>query len=39
MGHFGDDPQANGMAWYGKTKPNTTKTCIHQSKLATQNKH
>jgi len=26
-------PQHNLLAWYGKkTKPNTTKTCIHQSK-------
>jgi len=31
-GHFGDVPQANLLAWYGKTKPNTTKACIHQSK-------
>jgi len=32
MGHFGDVPQANLLAWYGKTKPNTTKAHIHQSK-------
>jgi len=32
IGHFGDVPQANLMAWYGKTKPNTTKAHIHQSK-------
>jgi len=32
IGHFADVPQANLLAWYGKTKPNTTKTCIHQSK-------
>jgi len=24
--------QANLLAWYGKTKPNTTKAYIHQSK-------
>jgi len=24
--------QANLLTWYGKTKPNATKTCIHQSK-------
>jgi len=30
--HFGDVPQANLLAWYGKTKPNTTKAHIHQSK-------
>jgi len=29
-GHFGDVPQAN--LWYGKTKPNTTKAHIRQSK-------
>ena len=32
IGHFGDDPQANLLAWYRKTKPNTTKARIHQSK-------
>jgi len=32
IGHFGDVPQANLLAWYGKTKPNTTKACICQSK-------
>jgi len=31
-GYFGDVPQANLLAWYGKTKPNTTKARIHQSK-------
>jgi len=31
-GHFGDIPQANLLACYGKTKPNTTKAHIHQSK-------
>ena len=38
IGHFGDVPQAN---WYGKTKPNTTKAHIHQSKemYKAQNKH
>jgi len=41
IGHFGDVPQANLLAWYGKTKPNTTKAHIHQSKKCTrtQNKH
>jgi len=29
---FGDVPQASLLAWYGKTKPNTTNTQIHQSK-------
>ena len=29
IGHFGDVPQANLLAWYGKTKPNTTKAHIH----------
>jgi len=41
IGHFRDVPQANLLAWYWKTKPNT-KVCIHQSKdmyYATQNKH
>jgi len=32
MGHFGDVPQANLLAWHGKTKHNTTKAHIHQSK-------
>ena len=32
MGHLGDVPQANLLAWYRKTKPNTTKANIHQSK-------
>jgi len=31
-GHFGDVPQANLLAWCGKTKPNTTEARIHQSK-------
>jgi len=31
-GHFQDVPQANLLAWYGKTKPNATKERIHQSK-------
>jgi len=31
-GHFGNVPKANLLAWYGKTKPNTTKAHIHQSK-------
>ena len=31
-GHFGDVSQANLLALYGKTKPNTTKAHIHQSK-------
>jgi len=30
--HFGDVPQANLLASYGKTKPNTTKARIHRSK-------
>jgi len=32
IGHFRDVPQANLLASYGKTKPNTTKAHIHQSK-------
>jgi len=32
ISHFGDIPQANLLAWYGKTKFNTTKAHIHQSK-------
>jgi len=32
IGYFRDVPQANLFAWYGKTKPNTTKARIHQSK-------
>jgi len=32
IGHFGDVPQDNLLAWYGKTKSNTTKAHIHQSK-------
>ena len=31
-GYFGDVPQANVLAWCRKTKPNTTKVHIHQSK-------
>ena len=42
IGHFGDVPQANLLAWYWKTRPNTTKAHIHQSKemqcTTTQNK-
>jgi len=30
IGHFGDVLQANLLAWYGKTKTNTTKAHIHQ---------
>jgi len=30
--HFGDAPEANLLARYGKTKPNTTKAHIHLSK-------
>jgi len=30
-GHFRDVPQANLLAWYGKTKANITQACIHQS--------
>jgi len=32
IGHFGDIPQANLLDWHGKTKPNTRKAHIHQSK-------
>ena len=32
-GHFGDVPQANLLAWYGKAKPNTTKAHSDQSKI------
>jgi len=32
IGHFGDVPQANLLAWYVKTKPTTTKAHIYQSK-------
>jgi len=32
IGRFGDVPQANLLAWYGKTKANTTKEHIRQSK-------
>jgi len=32
IGHFGDVFQANLLSCYGKTKPNTTKAHIHQSK-------
>jgi len=32
IGHFRDVPQANLLAWYGKTKPNTTKAHLYQSK-------
>jgi len=32
IGHFGDVPQANLLAWYGNTKPETTRAHIHQSK-------
>ena len=32
IGHFGDVPQANLLAWCGKTKPDITKAHIHQSK-------
>jgi len=32
IGHFGDVPQAcRLLAWYWKTKPNTTKAHIYQS--------
>jgi len=41
IGHFGDVPQANLLAWYGKTKNNTEKhTFTNQKKCTTtQNKH
>jgi len=29
IGHFGDVPQANLLASWGETKPNTTNTHIH----------
>jgi len=32
INHFGHAPQDNLLAWYGKTKRNTTKTLIYQSK-------
>jgi len=32
IGHFGDVPQANLLVGMEETKPNTTKTHIHQSK-------
>jgi len=32
IGHFKDICQAKLFAWYGKTKPNTTKAQTHQSK-------
>jgi len=32
IGHFGDVPQANLSAWYGKTKPNPTKAHTHHTK-------
>jgi len=38
IGHFGNVAQANFLAWYGKTKPNTTKACIKQSKEMYYNK-
>jgi len=38
IGHFGDNPQANLLAHDGKTKPNTTKARIHQSKHVLQHK-
>jgi len=41
IGHFGDVPQAKLLAWYQKTKPNTTNAHIHQLKemYYIQNKH
>jgi len=32
IGHFGGVPQANLLVCYGKTRPNTRKAYIHQSK-------
>jgi len=32
IGHYEYVPQPNVVAWYGKTKPTTTKAHIHQSK-------
>jgi len=31
IGNLGDVPQTNLLSWYGKTKPDTTKACIHKS--------
>jgi len=39
IGYFGDVPQASLLAWYGKTKPNTTKAHIHQKKCTTTRKN
>jgi len=36
-GHIGDVPEANLLAWYGKTNPNITKASIHQSKQMSYN--
>jgi len=33
IGHFGDVPQANLLAWYVKTKPNTMKAPIKRNVL------
>ena len=32
IGHLVDVPQANLLAWYGKTKPNATEAHIRRSK-------
>jgi len=38
IAHFGNIPQANILAWYGKTKPKSTKARIHQSREELQHK-
>jgi len=38
IGHFGNVLQANLLAWYGKTKPNTTKACIKIKRNVLQHK-
>jgi len=38
MGHFGDVPQANLLAWYGKTKPNNKSTHSPIKRNVRQNK-
>jgi len=39
IGHSGDVPQDNLLAWHGKTKPSTTKARIQNKSTTTQNKH
>jgi len=38
IGHFGHVPQANLLAWYGKTKPNTHSPIKRNVLYTTQNK-